>query len=340
MDYLPATREFLSAFGEAHSAYNSALILNANGINTRLVDLTAWKESKTLPFDEMIRESFKDVDFENELVVATGYTKCDEGIMSSFDRGYSEITFSKIAVITNASEGIIHKEYHLSTGDPKLMGENSVRIIGHTNFDIADQLADMDMEALHSKASKEMELRGIPIRVKNAFDPEHPGTLINSDYVADEPRIDMICGRDDILAVEVFDSYMVGQCGYDHELLRHFKENKISYIAKNTNANTITHYIPEKSRHIDNCVEGIRASFPGAAVATRQVAIVAALGTNMKIPGFLHKAAKALSDEGINILAFDQCMRQVNMQFVIERENFEKAQVALHRELVENQMNG
>ena len=29
-------------------------------------------------------------------------------------------------------------------------------------------------------------------------------------------------------------------------------------------------------------------------------------------------------------------MRQVNMQFVIERGDFEKAQIALHRELVEN----
>ncbi|MCK5843829.1 MAG: hypothetical protein KAG97_03920, partial [Victivallales bacterium] len=48
MDYLPATREFLSAFGEAHSAYNSTLILQANGVNAKFIDLTAWKESKTL----------------------------------------------------------------------------------------------------------------------------------------------------------------------------------------------------------------------------------------------------------------------------------------------------
>jgi hypothetical protein len=28
-------------------------------------------------------------------------------------------------------------------------------------------------------------------------------------------------------------------------------------------------------------------------------------------------------------------MRQVNMQFIVERDSFEKAQIALHRELVE-----
>ena len=41
-DYLPATREFLAAVGEAHSAFNSTLILKANGVNARFVDLSGW----------------------------------------------------------------------------------------------------------------------------------------------------------------------------------------------------------------------------------------------------------------------------------------------------------
>ena len=57
----------------------------------------------------------------------------------------------------------------------------------------------------------------------------------------------------------------------------------------------------------------------------------------MKIPGFLSRAAKALAEAEINILALDQCMRQVNMQFIIAREHFAEAQKALHAELVEKQ---
>ena len=336
-DYLPATREFLAALGEAHSAYNSTLILQANGVNARFVDLTGWKSPTAPPFDEAIRAAFEDVDLERELPIATGYTKCDEGVMTTFDRGYSEITFARVAVITGASEGVIHKEFHLSTGDPKLIGEDNVEIIGHTNFDIADQLADMDMEAIHSKASKVMERGGIPIRVKNVFDPEHPGTLISDEEnVSPTPKIDMICGRKDIVAIEVFDSSMVGQPGYDHALLACLAERGISYIAKNTNANTITHYVPERSKGLDACVEAIKGRFSEAKVSTSEVAIVATMGSNMKVPGFLYRAAKALADKGINILAFDQCMRQVNMQFIVDRGDFEEAQIALHAALVEN----
>ena len=77
------------------------------------------------------------------------------------------------------------------------------------------------------------------------------------------------------------------------------------------------------------------ADFPSAEVSIKEVAIVSVIGSNMKLPGFLARAAKALSESGVNILALDQSMRQINMQFIVERSDFEAAQKALHRELVE-----
>ena len=335
-EYLPSTREFLAALGEAHSAYNSARILRANGVNARFVDLSGWMSPEIMSLDEAILSAFKDIEFDKEMPIVTGYVKYDEGIMKRFDRGYSEITFSKIAVLTDAREGIIHKEFHLSTGDPKLIGVDKVKIIGNTNFDIADQLSDMDMEAIHSKAAKEMEMKNIPIRVKNAFDPEHPGTLISRDYVSPTPRVEMICGRGDLIALEVHDPEMVGSVGYDHQLTECLAHNGINYIAKNTNANTITHYIPQKSKNIEACMEQMRKTFVHASVTETRVAVVSVIGTNMKIPGFLAKAAKALYEADINVLALDQVMRQVNIQFIVSRDDFKKAQIVLHREFVEN----
>jgi aspartate kinase len=334
-DYLPPCRELLSSVGEAHSAFNSCLILQANGVNATFADLTGWKKDQATTLDAMILETFKDLDFSKELPIATGYVKYQEGIMTRFDRGYSEITFSKIAVLTQAKEGIIHKEYHLSTGDPVLIGKDKVQVIGHTNFDIADQLSDLDMEAIHSKASKEMEQFNIPIRIKNAFEPDHPGTVIKCDYVSPTPRVEIICGRDDILALEIFDPDMVGEVGYDFRLLKHFVKCEINYIAKNTNANTITHFLAQKSNNVRECVKGIEKEFAAAKIIQSQVAIVSVIGTNMNFPGFLCRAAQALAKADINILALGQCMRQVNMQFVVSREDFAKAQLALHEEFVE-----
>ena len=334
-DYLPSTREFLAAVGEVHSAYNSAQILKSRGINACFVDLSGWKSTKSVTLDQAILDGFEGIDFSRQLPIVTGYVKFDSGIMKRFDRGYSEITFAKIAALTGASEGIIHKEFHLSTGDPKLMGLENVEVIGNTNFDIADQLSDMGMEAIHSKAAKEMESKDIPIRVKNAFDPTHPGTLISRDYISPNPRVEMICGRNDMVSVEIFDPEMVGEAGYDYRLTKHLANFGINYIAKTTNANTITHFVPEKTSRLDECVEAMRADFPNADIKTNKMGIVSVIGTNMRIPGFLASAARVLYEAGINVLAIDQTLRQVNIQFMIDRENFERALKVLHHEFVE-----
>ncbi|MFP3442481.1 hypothetical protein R0K18_32590, partial [Pantoea sp. SIMBA_133] len=83
-------------------------------------------------------------------------------------RGYSEVTFATIAALTGAREAIIHKEFHLSSADPRLVGPENVRKIGRTNYDVADQLSNMGMEAIHPKAAKKLRQAGVPLRVANA----------------------------------------------------------------------------------------------------------------------------------------------------------------------------
>jgi len=140
-DHLLTVREMLAGIGEAHSAFNTTLLLQNAGYNARLVDLTGWRDSETLPLDDKITQAFDKLDLSRELAIVTGYTQCQEGLMRTFDRGYSEMTFSRIACLTEAKEAVIHKEYHLSSADPKIVDEEKVVPLGRTNYDVADQLA-------------------------------------------------------------------------------------------------------------------------------------------------------------------------------------------------------
>jgi aspartate kinase len=54
------------------------------------------------------------------------------------------------------------------------------------------------------------------------------------------------------------------------------------------------------------------------------------MGTNIAHPGFLYRGAKALSEKNINIECFGQSLKQVNMQFVIKREQYKEAVEALN----------
>ena len=67
--------------------------------------------------------------------------------------------------MTEAREAVIHKEFHLCSADPKTVGLDKVRVIGRTNYDVADQLSNMGMEAIHPRAAKGLRQAGIPLRV-------------------------------------------------------------------------------------------------------------------------------------------------------------------------------
>lgn len=325
-----AAREILSSIGEAHSGWNSVNILNNNGVNARFIDLCGFHDNEALTIDERIHREFEGIDFSKVLCVATGYTKGTEGIMRAFDRGYSEVTFSKIAVEVKADEAVIHKEYHLSSADPKIVGvENSIPV-GHTNYIVADQLADIGMEAIHPRAAKPLELAGINIRIKNTFQPEHPGTIISHNYKSPEPRVEIVSGSRKVIAIEIHDPMMVGEVGYDARIMSYFMKFNVSYILKSTNANSITMVVwdNEKCKELIKVLKEVFCH-----VVAEPMALVCAMGTNIAMPGFLYKATKAFYENGINIESIALSLMQVNMQFVIKREHYEKAVIALNEAL-------
>jgi aspartate kinase len=327
---LLAAREMLASIGESHSAFNSALILKARGIDSSCVDLAGYNDDEPLTIDQRIAKSLKGIDFSKQLAIVTGYAKGTEGIMREFDRGYSEVTFSKVAVIVKAKEAVIHKEFHLLSADPKVVGEDKAVIVGHTNFDVADQLADVGMEAIHPKASKPIELAGIDLRVRNAFDPEHPGTLITRNYVGDKARVEMVTGSDKVTLIDIHDPSMVGAVGFDLNVMQILSEYKISYIMKTTNANSISMVVWDRDVS-DKLLERLRAEYE--TVKTLKVSIACVMGSNIGIPGVLAKAASALAEASVNVICISQAMRQVNMQFVVAREDYKQAVKALNDRL-------
>ena len=325
-----AARELLASIGEAHSAFNTVNILRNNGILAKFVDLTGFRDSKQLSLSDRIEESFKNVSPHEEIIVATGYTKGIEGIMREYDRGYSEITFSQIATHLHADEAIIHKEFHLSSADPKIVGVDKAVVVGRTNYDVADQLADIGMEAIHPNASKPLEMAGINLRIKNTFEPDHPGTVISNDYIGPQAKIEIIAGSDKIVVLEIHDTSMVGETGFDLEIMKKFKQYNISYIMKTTNANSISLVIWEADLD-EVLVSELEAEY--RTVTVQEAAIVCVIGSNIAMPRILARAANALAKNNINIKCVSQSLRQVNMQFVIDRKMYSKAIICLNEDL-------
>lgn len=334
--HLETVREMLASIGEAHSAWNTAKLLTRDGVNAVYVDLTGWKTSSHVPLDQRIHAAFESIDLSRQLPIVTGYAHSEDGLMSSFDRGYSEMTFSRLAVLTKADEAIIHKEFHLSSADPNLVGKNNVVPIGRTNYDVADQLANLGMEAIHPKAAKGLRQNNIPLRVKNTFEPEHTGTLITQDYVSSKPCVEIIAGCKGVYALELFDQDMAGNvAGYDQKILEVLKNHKAHLISKDINANTITHYLSIDEDLVKIIRGELKSIFCDADINYKRIAIVSAIGSDMQIPGILAKSVQAVAQRNVCVLAIHQSMRQVDVQFIVNECDYDETMKALHESLVE-----
>src|SRR6056297_2450993 len=325
--HMMLTRELLSGLGEAHSAYVATLALRRAGINARFVDLSGWRDEREMTLDERIHDGLDDVDVTEELPIVTGYAQCREGLMAEFDRGYSEVTFSRIAALTGAHEAIIHKEFHLSSADPKLV-KGKVRKLGHTNYDVADQLSNMGMEAIHPKAAKTLRQADVALRVTNAFEPHDPGTLID-DQPADTPAAEIVTGLE-AHALELFEQDMVGVKGYDAKILELLTRHGIRIVSKTSNANTITHYVDAPLRDIRKVERDLNAAYPSAELTIQPLAIASVIGRDLSGLAGLANGLKALAKADIDVISAHQTTRAVDVQFVVPRIALSQSISALH----------
>ncbi|QHQ34181.1 aspartate kinase [Algicella marina] len=326
--HLMHIRELLSGLGEAHSAFVTTLLLQRAGINGRLVDLSGWRDDGDITLRERIEGAMQDIDPSIEMPIVTGYAQCSEGLMREFDRGYSEVTFSQLAAITGASEAIIHKEFHLSSADPKLVGEDAVRTLGHTNYDVADQMANLGMEAIHPSAAKTLRQAGVPLRVTNAFEPGDPGTIID-DQPASTPAVEMVTGLD-IIALELFEQDMVGVKGYDATILEVLTRHNVRIVSKVSNANTITHYVDASLKTMRRVEADLAAKYPQAEITTRKLAIVSVLGRDLSDLRVVSRGLQAMEQEGLSPLGATQGPRNVDAQFIVNRNDRDPAIQAMH----------
>ena len=325
-------RELLSGLGEAHSAFVTTLLLQRAGVNARLVDLSGWRDDAEVSLEERLSLAMKDIDPAVEMPIVTGYAQCAEGLMREFDRGYSEVTFSRLAALTGAREAIIHKEFHMSSADPRLVGEDAVRKLGRTNYDVADQLSNMGMEAIHPKAAKTLRQSGVPLRVTNAFEPGDPGTLID-DQPASEAAAEIVTGLD-IIALELFEQDMVGVKGYDAAILDVLTRHNVRIVSKVSNANTITHYVDASLKAMRRVEKDLAKLYPAAEISLARLAVASVIGRDLKGLSVLTRGLAAIAEAGLETVGATQGPRNVDVQFILDRDDLKGAIRALHEALI------
>jgi aspartate kinase len=248
------------------------------------------------------------------------------------------MTFSRLAVLAHAREAVIHKEFHLSSADPRIVGVDRARKVSRTSFDVADQLANIGMEAIHPGAGRGLRKANIPLRVRNTFERDDPGALICAGPPPAPPAVEIISGVRELEAIEYFEPDMVGEFGHDDAILQTLAKHGAWIVSKASNATSITHYLAADAPSAERIVDDLRAQRPAARVRRRSLSMIAMMGRKLPDASLIARAVEALRMAGVAIAALQHPIQNVDLQIVIARSDFDLAIRTLHAAFIENDL--
>ena len=182
-------------------------------------------------------------------------------------------------------------------------------------------------------------LRGIPIRIKNTFNPSHPGTLISRAANSTERVVKNVTSIDHLSLVAIEGNGMVGVPGISARIFSALARMHVNVmmISQASSEHNVCVVIPQKDRL--KAIQELQSEFEAdiarkivdAIKVQDGVSIVAVVGEGMRgMPGIAGKTFSAVAQANVNVVAIAQGASELNISLVVEQPDARKAVQAIH----------
>ena len=182
-------------------------------------------------------------------------------------------------------------------------------------------------------------VKNIPIRVKNTFNPDHPGTLIKQRIDNDQKPIKGISSIKGTTLITVTGLSMVGVIGVNRRIFTTLADNGISVFMVSQASSENSTSIGVRDEDAEEAVRVLNEEFSkeiltGAMFPMIQesgLSTIAIVGENMKhTPGIAGKLFGTLGRSGISVIACAQGASETNISFVVESKYLRKSLNVIH----------
>ncbi|MFM2135214.1 MAG: hypothetical protein RL021_614, partial [Bacteroidota bacterium] len=341
------TLDFVSAHGELLSAciiaaYFRHRKVKAGFLDTREVIRTDEEfGSARVDFpvtNRNLRNYFKSS--KNDLTIVTGFIAATaQKETTTLGRGGSDYTAAIVGAALNADEIQIWTDVDgVLTADPrKVRKAFSVPVM---TYQEAMEMSHFGAKVIHPPTILPALARGIPLRIKNSFKPEHPGTFISTKSVDSGFLIKGLSSIDDIALLTLEGSGMVGVTGISARLFGALSAARINVIliTQGSSEHTITFAVkPSDAGPAKRAIESafaleLKSKLIEPVRVEEGLSVLAVIGENMKnTPGVSGRLFQALGKNGISVVATAQGSSELNISTVIHRPDLVKALNAIHQ---------
>ena len=342
------TLDAIVSYGERLSSnIVASLVKNGVRMNARDFIRTEKKNGKhTLDADltvKLVKEAFSQVDTttNNKAVyVVPGFIARDRDSheTTNLGRGGSDYTAAIIAASLDAEILEIWTDVDgFMTADPKVI--KSAYTINELSYVEAMELCNFGAKVIYPPTIYPVCIKNIPIKVKNTFNPNHPGTLIKEKIDDDNKPIKGISSIKGTSLITVTGLSMVGVIGVNRRIFTTLANKGISVFMVSQASSENSTSIGVRDEDAAAAAEALNAEFAKeietGAMFPMQVesglATIAIVGENMKqTPGIAGKLFGTLGRSGISVIACAQGASETNISFVVDGRFLRKSLNVLH----------
>ncbi|MCL7415502.1 MAG: aspartate kinase [ANME-2 cluster archaeon] len=274
---------------------------------------------------------------ENTIPVITGFIgETEHGTITTLGRGGSDFTASIVGAAIGADEIWLWKEVHgIMTTDPKIVPE--ARPLPVISYIEAMEMSFFGAKVLHPKAIEPAIRQGIPVRVKNTFDPDYPGTLVVKDEKTSDNIVKAVTVVDKVALINISGAGMVGTIGVAARTFGALANAgvNIKMISQGSSEANLSTVVDESQMKI--AMRALKQEFNNGVVGEIEhdvnIAVVAVVGVGMAgTPGVAGRVFGSLGENSVNVIMISQGSSQHNISFVVKKDTAAKAVQVLHKE--------
>ncbi len=258
---------------------------------------------------------------------------------TTLGRGGSDYSASIYAAALDASELQIWTDVPgMFSANPRVVKQAFP--ISEISYEEAMELSHFGAKVLYPPTIQPSLRKEIPIRIKNTFDPENPGTLI-SNNPKNNNEVKGISHIEDISLITLEGGGMIGIPGVSKRLFETLSQEKINiiFITQASSEHSICVGIYQNDAHKAKelledtfCIEIVKKKIKPISVEN-ELAIIAVVGESMKnYQGLSGQMFSSLGKNNVNVRAIAQGSSEKNISAVINKKDAKKALNTLHEQ--------
>ncbi|MDI9633430.1 MAG: aspartate kinase [Methanolinea sp.] len=341
----PRSRDYILTFGERLNSLVVSAALRQRGIPTAVLDgceagivtTPTHGEAVAIPASEQKIKSRVLPLLASTVPVIMGFMGCTEkGIVTTLGRSGSDYTAALVGAAIDADEIVIWTDVDgIMTSDPRIIPD--ARVIPVISYHEVMELSYFGAKVMHPRSIEPAMRKNILVRVKNTFNPDHPGTLIVRDQKKDNRVVKALTYIEKVALVNICGAQMIGRPGVAKAIFSALADRDINVmmISQGSSEANISLVIDETQEDAakeallplvsEGRVREVTTNSDVCAVAVVGAGMAGARGTGGRI-------FTALGNGGVNVMMISQGSSELNISFVVKKEDGRKAVRILHDE--------